>query len=474
MTRPRSIARWLSLLGASLGACTVVESTTPGVTVTTATFDPDGSPADPHRAAALALGAELWGIGASAGQPLPSILRGELPQDPEQAERERAAAIRARFGSGVVIRPDGKVTKQYPLVAETSKTFLNLLAEPGQPVPDATKPQKLGGSQSVLGQMLAGKEVELFYFSDFDPMSGSAIATPVTSTAPAVLAAPTPFAMVLATASPEALAAFEDALNLFFAFRPQVEIEVKIVEYATNDSLDIGVEQVDKDTPILGNLSTSNLVKTITSSFPISPTLIGGTSSTDRGTITIGGIHDSWELNARLLFLESNNIVDIVSRPRMVVRNGGLATVNTVTKLPFPKAKITSTGQNIVSDIDFRDVGVTMNIRPVIAGTDTVILEVFADVSSVIGFADTDPVDTPIIASRKAITSVHVPNGKTTVIGGLESKSKFDRESKIPLLGDVPVLGMLFRSTSSQESTNMLEFHITPRIIEGPRGFAAR
>lgn len=454
--------------------------------MTAAAFEPDGTPVDSSRAAARDLGAQIWGLGPGVGEPLPRTLRDGAaqdpvpqdpvpPQDPEQAERERAAAIRARFGTGVIIRPDGKVTKQYPLAAETAPTFLNLLAEPGKPAPAVATPttQTLGGSECVLGQMLGGKEVDLVYFPKFEEMSGTNIAAPVATTTPAQVT-PTPSAMVMATATPEGLAAFEDALNLFFAFRPQVEIEVKIVEYATNDSLDIGVVQVDKDTPILANLSTNQLVKTITSSFPISPTLIGGTSTTDRGTFTIGGIHDSWELNATLQLLESNNIVDILSRPKMVVRNGGLATVTTITKLPFPKAKITSSGQNVSTDIAFENVGITMNIRPVIAGTDTVILEVFADVSSVIGFADTDPVDTPIIASRKAITSVHVPSGKTTVIGGLESKNKLERESKIPILGDIPILGLLFRSTSSQEQTTSLEFHITPRIIEGPRGFAAR
>ena len=93
-----------------------------------------------------------------------------------------------------------------------------------------------------------------------------------------------------------------------------------------------------------------------------------------------------------------------------------------------------------------------------------------ARISTVTAFASTDPVDTPIISSRMAVTTVHVPAGKTTVIGGLVQESTFDSERKVPILGDIPILGYLFRSTSSQTTTTVLDFLITPRIIQGPQG----
>jgi type II secretory pathway component GspD/PulD (secretin) len=107
----------------------------------------------------------------------------------------------------------------------------------------------------------------------------------------------------------------------------------------------------------------------------------------------------------------------------------------------------------------------------VIAGTQTVILQVYANVSAVTAFAATDPVPTPIISSREVLTSVHVGEGKTTVIGGLVSRSTLRIETKFPILGDIPILGYLFRSTSEKTERTTLQFHITPRIIQGPRGF---
>ncbi|MEY2982980.1 MAG: hypothetical protein RL562_3207, partial [Planctomycetota bacterium] len=72
-----------------------------------------------------------------------------------------------------------------------------------------------------------------------------------------------------------------------------------------------------------------------------------------------------------------------------------------------------------------------------------------------------------------ATTSVHLREGESTVIGGLVSESTVDLEAKIPLLGDIPILGYLFRSTSTQRSKNSLEFVITPHILVGSRGTRA-
>jgi type II secretory pathway component GspD/PulD (secretin) len=410
---------------------------------------------------------QTTGPGQTAGQD-------PAPQVPLDAQR--AAAIRSRFGPNVIVRPDGRVTKQYVLGGDTGNLFLQLLAEPGKPPAPPTTVTEVGSVESrcVLAQMLAGKSVELVYFDKFETVAGTNIAAPVTSTAPSAAGNFTN-SMVLVTADVEALSAFEDALNLFFAYTPQVEIEVQIVEYSTTEATSFGVRPIAPGTPLLSNQSSKALIKSITGVFPLTPILGAGATGdvASRDTLVLGGIHDSWELNAIVQALETASIADIISTPRMVVRNGGIASVITTTKFPYPEARISSSGQNVTANIKFESVGVRMNIRPVIAGTDTVILEIFADVSTVTGFADTEPVDTPIISNRSATTSVLVPNRMTTVIGGLKTVSTLESESKIPLLGDIPILGYLFRATSTGKQTTTLAFHITPRIVEGPRGFRA-
>lgn len=163
--------------------------------------------------------------------------------------------------------------------------------------------------------------------------------------------------------------------------------------------------------------------------------------------------------------LEANNLADITSAPKLVVRNGGVAAISTLTQFPFPKAKYVQFGNDVATEIEFKPVGVKMNIVPVIAGTDSVILQVYADVSAITQFARTEPVSTPITSTRTAVTTVYLRDNHTLVIGGLQSKTLFESETKVPILGDIPILGFLFRSTSQTRSDTKVEFHITPRIV---------
>jgi hypothetical protein len=439
----------------------------------------DGEGADRPTPAAATLGPIAWRVGdASAARTTAAA-----PQDPARQEsaEERDARLRLQFGSNVLIGADGLVTKQYFLAGELAQTFLKLIA-------DITPEKSLGGvlaappagarvggpnQRSILGRMLRQHEVEVSYVPDFEILSGARLAEfsggnvpPAVTGEPPDLTKKAPsVGLALITAKPGALAAFEAALNLFYGSIPQVEITVRVIEYQTADALAFGVNSVDSNTPILGNLSSSQLVRAYTSRFPLRQPTLGTSPVTDIGSFVLGGIHDSWELNMVLESLQANSLADVTSAPKLVVRNGGVAAISTLTQVPFPKARINQIGLPPAVDIEFKPVGVRMNIIPVIAGTDSVILQVYADVSAITGFANTDP-QTPITSTRTALTTVYLKNENTLVIGGLRSKAMFETESKVPLLGDIPLLGFLFRSTSQTRNDTTVEFHITPRIVE--------
>ena len=425
------------------------------------------------------VGPLAWSLGGTV--PPPELPQGRV-QDPQETKEQREARLRNQFGSSVMIAADGSVTKQYFLAGDLGTTFLKLIAEiaPDKPIPAGVQMPppppgtKVGGptSRSILGRMLQEHEVEVTFVPDFEILSGAAIVDPPT---PGGAVKGTPLvgdansapkvALALISGKPSSLAAFESALDLFYSSIPQIEITVQVVEYSNSDALAFGVSGVDSNTPLLGNLSSNQLVRSFTSIFPLRQPIVGSSPVSDIGLFTLGGIHDSWELNMVLEALEANNLADIQSSPKLVVRNGGVAAISTLTQVPFPKAKINQLGSNVATDIDFKPVGVKMNIIPMIAGTDSVILQIYADVSAITGFADTDPVVTPITSTRTAVTTVYLKDKYTLVIGGLKSVTKFQSETKVPLLGDIPLLGMLFRATSTQRSETTVEFHITPRII---------
>lgn len=406
-------------------------------------------------------------------------IRRQDPQDPAEGESGREADLRSRFGSTIMIRPDGRITKQYFFSEEAGGVLRKLLTEPEGAEPPMHQTFAVGGEAggSMLARMLGGHRVEFLYITKFETPEGVSIVPPVTTTAQRPASSNSSNDLVLVTADPDGLAAFEGALDLFYANIPQVEIEVKVVEYTTTEGLAIGVDQIDAGVsggpviPSIDNLSSDKLVENIINRFPLNPPLVGSATTGDRGIIALGGIHDTWQLNAQLQLLETRGVVDVLSSPKMMVRNGGTASVVTRTDLPFPQAQISNSGQNITANIVFKPVGITLNIRPVIAGTQTVVLQIFASVSAVTSFAATDPVATPIISSREVLTSVHLEDGRTTVIGGLVSRSTLTNETKFPILGDIPILGYLFRSTSETTERTTLQFHITPHIVQGPRGF---
>lgn len=443
--------------------------------------------AEPPTRAAATRGPLAWevpgGGAAEVGEPA-------APQDPVETPSQRDARLRVQFGSSVLIGADGSVTKQYFLAGDLAQTFLKLIADitadsPPQFDAERKPPKvpppgtKVGGasSKSVLGRMLRDHEVEVTFVPDFEVLSGAAIAE-APGQPPAVRGEPllnkyreaTGVSLALITAKPASLAAFEAALDLFYTSIQQVEISVSVVEYQVADALAFGVRGAaagaGATTPVLTNQSSGQLVRSYTSSFPLSQPIVGVSPVTDVGRFALGGIHDAWELNMVLEALEANNLADITSSPKLVVRNGGVASISTLTQVPFPRAKINQLGAEVAVDIDFRPVGVRMNIIPVIAGTDSVILQIYADVSAITGFAQTQPVNTPITSTRTAVTTVHLKNEHTLVIGGLTSQTKFESETKVPILGDIPLLGFLFRSTSTTHNKTTVDFFITPRIVK--------
>ena len=476
----RLFAPWLSLL--VLLGC--VSESTQRVDPIQVQATVDGMrPADASTAGPLVVGLSgLPSDSARGARPVDAI------QDPQaQTRSELEAHLRGLFGPSIVIGPDGRITKQYFLVGELGPTFLKLIheirpeqplpiVEPGKPVVPPAPGTKVGGegSRSILGQMLRGREIEITYLPDFEKLSGARIADPPSpSQGSAVTGAPmqvdvtnsTPVALLLVTATSAGLTAFEGALDLFYTSIPQIEITVQVIEYTNADALAFGVTGIDANTPKIDNLSSGALVQAYTSIFPLRQPVVGASPVTDVGLFTLGGIHDSWELNVILQALEANNVADITSSPKLVVRNGGVASISTLTQIPFPKARINQGINAVTADIEFKPVGVKMNIIPVIAGKDTVLLQLYADVSAVTGFANTTPVVTPITSQRSAVTTVYLKHNHSLLIGGLKSVTSFQSETKVPILGDIPLLGFLFRSTSTSRQETSVAFQITPRIV---------
>lgn len=151
----------------------------------------------------------------------------------------------------------------------------------------------------------------------------------------------------------------------------------------------------------------------------------------------------------------------IISTPRIAAQSGSTAKIITGDALPI-LTSITLSGVNGVSQqVQYVNVGVTLQIAPRVSGDGFVSSHVFVVVSSVTGYSQ----GYPTISQREAQTAATVRDGDSFVIGGLTQDEELNTKTKVPLLGDIPILGQAFRTDRYTKSKTELYIIVTPRIV---------
>ena len=159
----------------------------------------------------------------------------------------------------------------------------------------------------------------------------------------------------------------------------------------------------------------------------------------------------------------------IISKPRIAAQSGSTAKIITGDALPI-LTSIALSGVNAVQQqVQYVNVGVTLQIAPRVSDDGFVTSHVFAEVSSVTGFSQ----GYPTISQREASTSATVRDGDSFVIGGLTQESELSNRNKLPGAGDLPVLGGLFHSEHASRTKTDLYIVVTPHVVGGRDGAAA-
>jgi len=249
---------------------------------------------------------------------------------------------------------------------------------------------------------------------------------------------------------------------------PQIEIAATVLEVISSDDFERGIVAVSNQ-PIFQKTNGKTFLKAIGGSFPTTGNP-GVTGSGSGGVVEVGLIDSVFQLDAAIQFLEAQGLADIVSRPSIVVRNGVPANLESVEQIPFLNVtSVNLTGASAFK-IDNKEVGVKLRVTPFQVGVDTVHLVIFVEVSRlgnnfVVGTdGNNQQITAPSLNTRRATTEVFVRNGQTVAIGGLKLREERSSESKIPFLGDLPILGWLFSSEQKEISESNVTFLITPRL----------
>jgi len=185
-------------------------------------------------------------------------------------------------------------------------------------------------------------------------------------------------------------------------------------------------------------------------------------------------VNDETQIGAILKALETDSAVNILSTPHVLTSNHQEATITVGENVPYvSQSRVTETDvqtPTAIKTYDFKDVGVELKVRPHVSAGNFVRMEIESSFSKLIAGTTGLGSETPTTAQRKAKTIISIPDATTVVIGGLMRDDKELVETKVPLLGDLPLLGSLFRSTKEVvQKTNLLLF-ITPHVLANRDG----
>jgi general secretion pathway protein D len=161
--------------------------------------------------------------------------------------------------------------------------------------------------------------------------------------------------------------------------------------------------------------------------------------------------------------LETDTRFKILDTPRISTSNNVQATIDVGQKVPYITGQeATGIGTSLISTFDFLDVGVQLKVTPRLSSSDQVSMDVAQTADDLEGYTS---YNAPLVDHREADTTVTVKDGETVILGGIIQHSTTTTVNKIPILGDIPLLGLLFQSSSKENAQTELMVLLTPHII---------
>lgn len=241
---------------------------------------------------------------------------------------------------------------------------------------------------------------------------------------------------IVLTGSPAQIADARRIISYIDVPARGVLLETQIVELTQTAARDIGIDYSDAN----GNLASATF----------SPLI---------GSRPLGGA----TLQAKLAALQETGQAKILAQPRILALNARPSAILSGEAVPIFNSVIVPSGSGTIiqNEIQYINVGVSLEILPRISNDGRVTTQIFSEVSSIIDFVQ----NTPRIAVRQALTSGVVSDGESLVVGGLLQETEITQLRKVPGLGDLPLIGGFFRANSTSKQTTNLYLVVTPHVL---------
>lgn len=250
----------------------------------------------------------------------------------------------------------------------------------------------------------------------------------------------------------------------------EVVLDVEVIEISDRDSKNVGLLLSNYDVQLGAftpdnQLLAPNLFPASDAKAPVNYSQLLKAFSINRfgGYVTVP--------NAQYNFGKTLANGEVLSNPKIRVRNREKAKFNVGTRVPITTATMATTGTLSQTNVQYVDVGIKVNAEPTIQLNNEVVIKLGLEVSSIISRETVGGKDSPTtvvtIGTRNLDTVLSLKDGETSVIGGLISRTSSDSTKKIFLLGDIPVLGPLISNNETSKDKTELILAITPRLVRG-------
>ncbi|MHB8845617.1 MAG: secretin N-terminal domain-containing protein [Nitrospirota bacterium] len=282
-------------------------------------------------------------------------------------------------------------------------------------------------------------------------------------------------------ASPSDFETMRDVVQKLDIRRRQVYVEAAIIEMGLSKSRELGFEfqaaNLDKlndgGTSVVGGTNFGGIGPAMVNGPAAFANMNGLALGAVKGTFTYKGT-EFLNIGALLRALQTDADVNVLSTPNILTSDNQKAEIMVGENVPFKTGQTQNAatgGSSILTTIERKDVGISLKITPQITSEDNVRLEIYQEISNVVESA-TPSQDGPTTSKRSASTTVVIKDHETMVIGGLIRDNVTSAERKVPFLGDIPLLGWLFKYKNTKvEKTNLMIF-ITPYIIKNEQDAA--
>jgi len=242
----------------------------------------------------------------------------------------------------------------------------------------------------------------------------------------------------------------------------QVYVKARIMDFSNKDTEALGVKY-----GLDGGVANSSGIYTLAANFggaaiaPVNPNIAGALVD------SLGDISEGLAIGATLDFLQTNGVSKTISEPSILCVNNIESSIYVGSTLSFQTGSLTNASSDstaaVSSSFQREDVGLTLKVKPRVSSADKVTLEVTAILENVAGI---DPNSLqPITTKQEVTTQIILAHGETIVIGGLSKDQTQTVESKVPLLGDIPLLGALFTHNEDTVDNQSMAIVITPYVV---------